>query len=385
VSASFSRGTASFSNAQPLYYRGEIVSNYGATCFLLDLRSGSGTVNGANYRVTTVQNLSTSSFALFATSASYSMNGGGGGVATSITASDGFYPAEHWYFDGARWWSDTHLVGIPMAQFIGGTSPNLTLNTELNLYNIPGASAPFLSINDDPTNVNPYNLVEFYSGSHVLKAWIDRNCLFNGTASNALIASANVKKSGDNISGVLGIQGSINVGAGAFIEYNTGGYTLWDGAGFTVSALNTGLLSYAGPSGSIYFSGSNQGSIVSASLFTGTASYATTAGGSQTFAIATITASTGITCSFTGSQYQIVNITNSGSYAFTSSNVPTNGGAKFNLLFNNTSTGTSSLSFPAGWRCLSGGWPTQITASKIAELDLKSWNGTVVGGWIAEL
>ena len=126
--------------------------------------------------------------------------------------------------------------------------------------------------------------------------------------------------------------------------------------------------------------GTNQfyGTATSAS-YSLTASYAATASStSPSFPYITIvTSSTNwITCSF-NDQYEYVNLTVSGSYSFTSSNLPDVGKlSDLSLFINNTITGTgqtASLSFPSSWLNFNGGWPTQLTASKNALIFLRAF------------
>src|SRR4051794_36892868 len=74
ISASFSHGTASFSQSVATVYCGEIISDWGSTAFKLDLTSASGTVNAKDYRVTTFQSISSASYALMARTASFALN-----------------------------------------------------------------------------------------------------------------------------------------------------------------------------------------------------------------------------------------------------------------------------------------------------------------------
>ena len=134
-------------------------------------------------------------------------------------------------------------------------------------------------------------------------------------------------------------------------------------------------------------------SVITASLL-GTASWATNVvnGGSATVSnytsYATISTSSAnwITASFdTGSNF--VNITTGLLYNFTSSNLPAiNQQAETTLYINNTATATSSLSFPATWRSLNGGWPTSITSSKCAVVWLRAYyTSSIVGTYSVEL
>jgi hypothetical protein len=88
ISASFTSGTASFSNAVATVYNGKIISDYGETNFKLDLTTASGTVNAKDYLVTQFQSIASASFARFAATASYAIfaaNGGGSGLVTGST------------------------------------------------------------------------------------------------------------------------------------------------------------------------------------------------------------------------------------------------------------------------------------------------------------
>lgn len=236
ISASFSNGTASFSQSVAAAYNASIVSDFGETTFKVDLTTatGSGPFNLKDYKVSKFQSIASASYARRADTASFALNASSGGQSlvtgstVPITASyalialsgatgsagslttgstypvtsswavrsknsdtasvmfaiDSFYP-DTWSFDGIRWNNPTRFPGIPIAQFIGGPNPGLTLNLETLMYATDTSAVPLLSLNDDPANTNSYNLVEIYSGSHVLKLSIDRNGLINGTASYA--------------------------------------------------------------------------------------------------------------------------------------------------------------------------------------------------------
>jgi hypothetical protein len=202
-----------------------------------------------------------------------------------------------------------------------------------------------------------------------------------------------VKKSGDTMTGQLNMAGAnISMGSGTKIEYTTGASWIDDGSGFVGSGANTGLYQFQGPSGSIYFTGSStQGSIVSASLFTGTASYAL-AGGSGGSSVSGSWASSSLSSSFLANdqpfttvsasatpfpitasfltQYTFVAIPNVTQLNVTFSNMPTvtQFYRRTILTISHSAIGpTSSISFPANvkWQGTNGTAPTVITGSRI--------------------
>ena len=87
-----------------------------------------------------------------------------------------------------------------------------------------------------------------------------------------------------------------------------------------------------------------------------------------------------ITCSFSNPN-QVVNLTISGTYSFTSSNMPSTGNSADVIVFlNNSAVASSSLSFPSNWIPIHDPWPTTILASKSAVLWLRGYDvGTVIG------
>lgn len=94
-----------------------------------------------------------------------------------------------------------------------------------------------------------------------------------------------------------------------------------------------------------------------------------------------------ITMSFNNSD-AVVNLTLGQLYSFTQSDMPVTNTmvSDTTLYINNTATATSSLSFPASWKSLSGGWPTQLTASKNALVWLRAYGtASVIGGVNLEL
>ncbi len=101
--------------------------------------------------------------------------------------------------------------------------------------------------------------------------------------------------------------------------------------------------------------------------------------------ITTFTSSTNwITASFANSE-QYVTITTTASYNFTCSGVPAaNTSSNLSLFIYNTSTtGTSSLSFPPNWIFI-GLVPTYLTSSKSAILSLKALGNQIIAAWGAQ-
>ena len=146
----------------------------------------------------------------------------------------------------------------------------------------------------------------------------------------------------------------------------------------------------------LYFDTSSAMSVLSASVliiglsssYSATSSFALNAlgasiGNSSSYSTIFTNSTNWITASFSGSQTQWVNITQSGSYSFTASNTPQAGNsqsADILIYINNTATQTSSLSFPSSWINVSSTWPTYITASKNAVIWLKAFdNNTIIG------
>jgi len=102
---------------------------------------------------------------------------------------------------------------------------------------------------------------------------------------------------------------------------------------------------------------------------------------SNTYNTITTSSTYGVTCSFTQSN-QYLTITVPARYVFTSSNVPTaaNTFSDVILFINNTSTFTSSLSFPSGWRNLNGGWATSISSSRVGVVWLRAYGSSMIVG-----
>ena len=106
---------------------------------------------------------------------------------------------------------------------------------------------------------------------------------------------------------------------------------------------------------------------------------------SQSYSTITTSSTNWITASFATSNTnveQYISIPSSSAYNFTCSNVPIGSSvSNLSLFLNNTSTNTSSLSFPSNWIFM-GVVPTYITSSKSAILSLKAFgNGQIVAAW----
>lgn len=124
----------------------------------------------------------------------------------------------------------------------------------------------------------------------------------------------------------------------------------------------------------------NGGSLVTGSNYSITASWAQTASivaPYSPYTIDTTSSLNWVTVSFnSGDQY--VSIVTGNLYSFTCSNMPPTGQtANVSLFIDNSSSATSSFSFPANWIFL-GSAPTSITASKSAVLSLKAFGGNKV-------
>lgn len=132
--------------------------------------------------------------------------------------------------------------------------------------------------------------------------------------------------------------------------------------------------------------------VVNGSSFNGTSSIYGTASWANSYVTAsvsyvntytTITTSSlnWITCSFSNEE-QYVSITTGLLYNFTQSNVPSSGQVSdIELYINNTSTTTSSLSFPSNWVWM-GIIPSYLSASKNSFLSLKAYGpSSIVASW----
>src|ERR1035437_5863672 len=87
-----------------------------------------------------------------------------------------------------------------------------------------------------------------------------------------------------------------------------------------------------------------------------------------------------ITCSFANPN-QVVNLTISGTYSFTSSNMPATGNSADIIVFlNNSAAESSSLVFPVNWIPIHDPWPIDISENKSSVLWLRGYDiGTVIG------
>lgn len=139
-----------------------------------------------------------------------------------------------------------------------------------------------------------------------------------------------------------------------------------------------------GSKGAVYLVGQVSCSVITASLFNGTASYSNTASvaitasfvsPSQPYVTLTTSSTNWVTCSLATPE-QYVAITTGQAYSFTSSNVPDSGQvAGMTLFINNTATATSSLSFPTSWIWI-GSKPANISSSVCGVLTLKAYDTT---------
>jgi len=95
----------------------------------------------------------------------------------------------------------------------------------------------------------------------------------------------------------------------------------------------------------------------------------------------TTSSNNGITCSFADINESVV-LVNSALYTFTNSAIPTANGQVVDLILHisQSSTSTSSLSFPANWSSLGSAWPTSITASKMAIVWLRAMDTNMIMG-----
>ena len=121
----------------------------------------------------------------------------------------------------------------------------------------------------------------------------------------------------------------------------------------------------------------------------GTASFASSASyivANRAYTTLTSGSDNYITCSF-GIAEQYFDLTTGLNYTITCSNPPpANRLSDIRIFVNNTAAATSSLTFGAGWKNLSGGWPVSITSSKSFMVVLTAYGPTtVVGSFIAEV
>lgn len=102
-----------------------------------------------------------------------------------------------------------------------------------------------------------------------------------------------------------------------------------------------------------------------------------------TYADASTSSLNWITASF-ANVFHTSSLAVAGIYSFTSSNHPVAGQYADTTIYitNTIVAATASLSFPATWVNMNGGWPTSITASKNALLSLRAIDtSTVFGTW----
>ena len=112
----------------------------------------------------------------------------------------------------------------------------------------------------------------------------------------------------------------------------------------------------------------------------GTASYALATSPVATYVTLATGSNNYITCSFLDGNESIT-LVNSALYTFTSSNHPSNGQvANLYLHISHSATSTSSLAFPESWTNLGAGWPTYISASKMAIIWLRCMDTSMVMG-----
>jgi hypothetical protein len=93
------------------------------------------------------------------------------------------------------------------------------------------------------------------------------------------------------------------------------------------------------------------------------------------------------TVNFSGNPNQQLNISVSGSYTFTGSNVPPSGFVSDVYVYiKNTATGACALTFPGAWTNLGAGWPTGLLAGKSAMLWVRAIDtGTTLGSFNVQL
>jgi len=129
---------------------------------------------------------------------------------------------------------------------------------------------------------------------------------------------------------------------------------------------------------SLDVSGNISCSVVTASLFYGTASLANSlTPNAQPYVTIATSSLNWITCSFADVE-EVVNITTGLAYNFTHSNMPpANNIGNVSVLLRNTAAASSSLSFPAFWTFI-GSAPVSLQAGKSAMLSLKAYDTSSV-------
>jgi hypothetical protein len=269
-------------------------------------------------------------------------------------------------------------------------------------------------------------------------------------ATNAVTAS--YLSGGNSIVNNLTVKGTLNVNiVSSSIEYITSSINIASGSMLSASQAIIGTTNWAGelPSASLYVTpntnpnykwiidadageaGSQEGfhlmsgsgyvgigtdnpvnrldvvgnisaSVITASLFYGTASFVNTSsyaitasyamnggsggssGATSPYTLITTSSTQWITASLAIAE-QYVNITSGSLYNFTCSNIPSSGNvSNINLFIYNTANSTSSFAFPSGWIFM-GSKPTSISSSKSGILSLKGYdNGNIVAAFAAQ-
>lgn len=172
-----------------------------------------------------------------------------------------------------------------------------------------------------------------------------------------------------------GVTYTASVLTSASLVSGLAGNLLADGAGNQITLLAV-TTSYA-HTASIQTSWEESSSYASASS---TASYALDVSNVVSYVTITTSSTNWVTCSFRQPNQSVV-FASGAAYSFTASNMPANGQvADVILHISQSSTSTSSLSFPASWVNLGTGWPTQITSSKMAILWLRAMDARMVMG-----
>ena len=156
------------------------------------------------------------------------------------------------------------------------------------------------------------------------------------------------------------------------------------------TSLTTGRIPFVTTNGRLTDSASMTFNSASGTLYVTastaiSASYAPAAAPSMysTYADAPTSSLNWITASF-ATVFQTSSLAVAGVYSFTSSNHPAVGQYADTAVYitNTIVAATASLSFPATWINLNGGWPTSLTASKTALLNLRAIDtSTVIGTW----
>ena len=158
------------------------------------------------------------------------------------------------------------------------------------------------------------------------------------------------------------------------------GLNTYSGKITTGTAQTNGLvgINTISPVNALDVNGNISCSVITASLFAGTATLANSlTPNAQPYVTIATSSLNWITCSFADVE-EVVNITTGLAYNFTHSNMPpANNIGNVSVLLRNTAAASSSLSFPAFWTFI-GSTPSTLQAGKSAMLSLKAYDTSSV-------